>query len=318
MAKFSFGKRKTDDDADLPDSLDGEDSTDLLDDSEESGGRSRRLLILLGLLVILAGGGYLAWNLFMEPAPPPPLSPRPMVAQPMPPAPAPAAKAASPAPAPVTLEAKPTTPVVPAKPEKAPAKTVPAPVKSAVKPATAPAAPAKPEKSPAKAVPGSKTAPPAAAKKLAGPTNFSLQIGAMVMEDNAESLKRRLGEQGVKATIRKGTAYLTKHVVTVGEFGGKREAEELSRRLSVDGFPSQILAADGKFAPQVGSFFNLDEAIDLARELQKKNHTPKIASKPANTVVYQVRHGTFDSRAGAAKRSEELRAKGFNSVVVRE
>jgi len=316
MAKFSFGKRKTDDDADLPDSLEGEDSTDLLDDSEESGGKSRRLLILLGLLVILAGGGYLAWDLFMEPTPPPPLPPRPMVAQPATPAPAPAAKAPSPAPGPGKLEAKPAPSTPPATPEKAPAKTVPAPVKSTAKPATTPAAPAKTEKTPVKTAP--KTAPPAAAKKLAGPTSFSLQIGAMVMEDNAESLKRRLDQQGVKATIRKGTAYLTKHVVTVGELGGKREAEELSRRLSVDGFPSQILAADGKYAPQVGSFFNLDEAIDLARELQKKNHTPKIASKPANTVVYQVRHGTFDSRAGAVKRSEELRAKGFNSVVVRE
>jgi hypothetical protein len=29
-----------------------------------------------------------------------------------------------------------------------------------------------------------------------------------------------------------------------------------------------------------------------------------------------VRHGRFDSRAAAAKRGEELKGKGFNSLIV--
>jgi cell division septation protein DedD len=111
---------------------------------------------------------------------------------------------------------------------------------------------------------------------------------------------------------------VTKQVVTVGEPTGKREAEDLSRRLNVDGFPSQLLAVGGKYTPQIGAFFNLDEAIDLARELQKKNYPPKITSKPTTTVVYQVRHGKFDTRAAAVKRGEELKSKGFNFLVVRE
>jgi cell division septation protein DedD len=85
----------------------------------------------------------------------------------------------------------------------------------------------------------------------------------------------------------------------------------------VDGFPSQPVAVEGKYTPQIGAFFNLDEAIDLARELQKKNYPPKITSKPATTVVYQVRHGQFESRAAALKRGEDLKAKGFAALVVR-
>jgi cell division septation protein DedD len=140
----------------------------------------------------------------------------------------------------------------------------------------------------------------------------------MVMEENATALKRKLDASGFPAVIRKGKAYVAKQIVTVGEPSGKREAEDLSRRLNVDGFPSQLLAVGGKYTPQIGAFFNLDEAIDLARELQKKNYPPKITSKPTTTVVYQVRYGKFDSRAAAVRRGEELKGKGFSSLVVRE
>ncbi len=198
----------------------------------------------------------------------------------------------------------------PAKPEAKP--TAPQATKVEAKPA----APAKVSEKPLPAPPA-KTEAKADRKPVAGPSSFSLQVGAMVMQENAETLKRRLDERGFPASVRKGTAYITKHVVTVGEFGGRREAEELARRLSVDGFTSQLLAEEGKYAPQVASFFNLDEAIDLARELQKKGYIPKISSKPANTTVFQVRHGTFDSRASAVKRGDELRAKGFNVLIVR-
>jgi cell division protein FtsN len=140
----------------------------------------------------------------------------------------------------------------------------------------------------------------------------------MVVEENAEGLKQKLDQSGFTSVIRKATAFVTKHVVTVGDPTGKREAEDLARRLTVDGFQSELLAIGDKYTPQVGAFFNLDEAIDLARELQKKNYPPKITSKPANTVVFQVRHGKFDSRPAAVKRGEELKAKGFNFLVVRE
>jgi cell division septation protein DedD len=324
MARFSFRKPKTEEDGDLPESLEGDEGTTLLEDEDDSeGGRPRRLLIILGLVVILAGGGYLAWNLFLEPAPPPPPAPRPMAIPPVAKAPAPAPPAPAPATVPVPPpakapeaakapavkpEAKP--PVAPAKPEaKAPAQSAKPEAKTPVQPAKPEAkAPPQPAKSEAKA--------PVAPVRSAGTGSFSVQVGAMAMQENAERLRRQLEEKGYKATVRQGTAHIAKHVVTVGEFGGRREAEDTSRRLSVDGFPAQLLAADGKFAPQIGAFFSLDEAIDLARELQKKGYAPKITSRQVNTTVYQVRHGGFDSRAAAVTRGEELRAKGFATFMV--
>jgi cell division septation protein DedD len=84
----------------------------------------------------------------------------------------------------------------------------------------------------------------------------------------------------------------------------------------VDGFTSQLTSVEGRFTPQVGSFVSLDEAIDLSRELQKKNYRPKITSSTKTGVLFQVRHGQFDTRAAAVKRGEELKAKGFNAWVV--
>jgi cell division protein FtsN len=104
--------------------------------------------------------------------------------------------------------------------------------------------------------------------------------------------------------------------VTVGELAGKPDAEEMGRRLNVDGFPSKVVTLEGKYTLQIGAFVNLDEAIDVARELQKKNYRPKITSKPAAAVLYHVRHGQFDTRAAAMKRGEELKAKGFSALVV--
>jgi len=139
----------------------------------------------------------------------------------------------------------------------------------------------------------------------------------MAVEENAQALKRKLDEMGYPADVRSGSGYSNQHVVVVGDPVARDAAEALARRLNVDGFPSQLVKVDGKFVPQVGAFVNFDDALDLARELQKKNYRPKVTSnKPATSVLYTVRHGQFDTRAAAMKRGEELKAKGFSAWVV--
>jgi cell division protein FtsN len=222
---------------------------------------------------------------------------------PQPPVPAAPTKEATPTPAPpakppAIQEAKPSAP--PPSPAKAPAK----------KEEAMPVAPVKapPAKMEAKA--------PTQGGTAGATVKYSLQIGAMVMQQNAEALKQKLDASGFPATVRKGTASVKRQTVTAGEPTSKPEAEELARRLTVDGFPSQLITVGSKYTPQVGAFFDENEAIDLARELQKKYYSPKITVKPAKTTVFQVRHGRFDSRAAATKRGEELKKKGFPFMVV--
>jgi cell division septation protein DedD len=313
MARFSFGKRTTDDEGIPPEPVEGEAENQVPSEPAESGGRPRRLLIIAGIGVILIGGLYLANILFFSaPAPTPARQavPAPPTAAPAPPAP--------------TKEAAPAV-VGPSKAEvKADAKA-PTPAKGATEATLSAKAPT-PEKIPAKQTPPVKSGVPTSKLEAQTPSKvsptaskgFSVQAGAMAQAENAENLKRKLDAMGYQAVVRKGSGFAPKHVVTVGDPVTKREAEEMARRLNVDGFPSQLVTAEGKFTPQIGSFVNLDEAIDLARELQKKNYRPKITSSnaPATTLLFQVRHGQFDTRAAAVKRGEELKAKGFNAWVV--
>lgn len=334
MARFNFGKRPPEDEGIPPEPIEGETEVGSPAELAVGGNRMRRPLIFALIGVLLIGGAYLANVLFFSAPEPPPIPTRPVVpappaAAPAAPAPAPQAKAtpSGPAPASKPPEAKadaksaPSQPAAPAKaapepaaPAKAATPTAPVPVSKAgpaptTKPAPAPAA----KEAPA---PSAKTEKPAPAKSAVASRSFSVQVGAMAQEANAQNLKRKLDEMGFQSVVRKGAGFANSHVVTVGEPGAKREAEDAARRLNVEGFPSQLVAVDGKYVPQVGAFVNLDEAIDLARELQKKNFRPKITSKPATTVLYQVRHGQFDTRAAAVKRGEELKAKGFNAWVV--
>lgn len=345
MARFNFGKRPPEDEGIPPEPIEGETEGGAPAELVAGGNRMRRPLIFALIGVLLIGGAYLANVLFFSAPEPPPIPTRPVVpappaAAPAAPAPAPQAKAApsGPAPASKTPEAKadaksaPSQPAAPAKaaPDKGapPAKAAPepaAPAKAATPAAPVPASKAGPapttKPAPAPAAkeapaPSAKTEKPAPAKTAVASRSFSVQVGAMAQEANAQNLKRKLDEMGFQSVVRKGAGFANSHVVTVGEPGAKREAEDTARRLNVEGFPSQLVAVEGKYVPQVGAFVNLDEAIDLARELQKKNFRPKITSKPATTVLYQVRHGQFDTRAAAVKRGEELKAKGYNAWVV--
>jgi len=306
MAKFSFPDRSAEEEG-----ISGEGGADMNPPEGRGGGSGslRRILIIAGIGVVVVGGWLLANQLFLAPSPPP-SAPGRLAAPPSP--------ASAPSPAKKEATAAPGDPAkVASKEETKPAAATP--LDTAVGKTGAGSATAT-----GKAEPRQATAPTKAGGKppaipiAVSPLSFSLQVGAMVMEGNAEALKQKLEAVGFPAVIRKGTAFVTKQVVTVGDMTGRREAEEMSRRLNVDGFPSELLAVGGQYTPQVGAFFNLDEAIDLSRELQKKNYHPKITSKPANTVVYQVRHGRFDSRTAAVNRGDELKSKGFNFLVVRE
>ncbi len=335
MVRFNFGKGTPDDEGVPPEPIEGETESGELPDLVVSGNRMPRWAIFALIGVLLVGGAYLANVLFFS-APPPAVPSRPVSPVPPAPAPAPVPQAKAPAPAPPAAASKPTeatkaepksVPPQPSAPSKAaptkaaPPVTIPpepAPAKAA--PATAPAPASKASPAPAgKAapVPSAKTEKPASVKNTPSVAKgFSIQVGAMAQAANAENLKRKLDEMGFQSVVRKGSGFANRHVVTVGDPAGKPEAEDLARRLNVEGFPSQLVAVEGKYTLQVGTFVNLDEAIDLARDLQKKNFRPKITSKPATTVLYQVRHGQFETRAAAMKRGEELKAKGFNAWVV--
>jgi len=122
---------------------------------------------------------------------------------------------------------------------------------------------------------------------------------------------------GLSPVIRKGSAHIRRHVVTVGDFPDRAGAEDLAKRLTGHGIKGRVDTATSRFYVEAGSFLNEDDAIDLARELQKLNYPPKIQDRAQNTTLYQVRIGSFATRADAQARGAELKSKGFPYLVVK-
>lgn len=178
----------------------------------------------------------------------------------------------------------------------------------------------KPAETPAQAEkPASKPLTEATEPDVKREKQYTLQVATLVVERNAITLKKRLEELGYAPIVHTTTAPITHHRVFGGEFNSREEAEQTAGRLNADGFSTNLVELeDGTFGPEVGSYFSLNEAIDLAHSLQKKNYTPKIASKAVPTPVYAVRIGDYDDQAEVQKAVEALKEEGFTPLIVRQ
>lgn len=149
--------------------------------------------------------------------------------------------------------------------------------------------------------------------------SYALQVASLVFKRNALTLKTRLEKLGFRPIIHMSEASITRHRVYGGEFRSRQEAEVTAGRLSVDGFPAKLVQlARGKFGLEVKGTFDLNEAIDLAHALQKKDYAPKIVSETTPTPVHQVLVGEYQNRAEALKVLEALKGQGFAPLIVRQ
>ena len=155
------------------------------------------------------------------------------------------------------------------------------------------------------------------AATLAPRKRFSIQVGAMAYEANARALRQRLEKLGYPSTIRKGRASIVQHVVLVGTPSNRSEVDALTERLKLEGISAVVGESDDGYRVEAGKSMHVDEAIDLARDLQKKGVTTKIAQETVATTLYLVRVGEFMSRSEARQTGQELRQKGFSVLVVK-
>jgi cell division protein FtsN len=152
-----------------------------------------------------------------------------------------------------------------------------------------------------------------------GPGTYALQVGAFAVKTNAERLQKRLEEKGHTVAVRQATPRVPRHRVLVGEFTAQADAEAERENVIVAGVKGAkvVSAGSGKFTVEAGTFRSLDDAIDLARELQRAGLASRIDSRPQTTGLYQVRVGAYGSRQEAQAQVESLRREGLSPIVVR-
>jgi cell division septation protein DedD len=146
---------------------------------------------------------------------------------------------------------------------------------------------------------------------------YTLLVASLVDKQNAFSVKRRLEDLGYTPVIHMSSAPITRHRVYGGDFGSREEAETTARRLNVDGYASKLVETEGRqYRLEVGWYFSLKEARDLANTLKKRNYNPTIVSKTTPTPVHQVRVGKYTDREEALKAVRSLEKEGLVPRVV--
>lgn len=288
------------------------------DPAEGLSPRAKRLAIIGGIGIVLVGTAYVYTTYFVETIPPPqpPISLQKRGSPPQPLTP-PAVKQEDVQPplavkTPLPERRVEVTPPVPKDPTTEVSATT-------AKPTEGPRESPRPPELPTTA----ETPPPQPVVKVTKPAvtakrEYSIQIASLVRERNVISLTKRLEKLGYHPIVRKTTVPLTRHRVYAGEFSTREEAERVARKLNVDGFPSNLVEIEpGKFGLEVGSSFNLNDAIDIARSLQKKEYNPKIVSVEIPTAVHQVRVGEYENRQEALKEIKILKEHGFKPLIVK-
>jgi len=279
--------------------------------------QAKRLAIIGGLAIVLVAAVYLYTNYFSEGPSPPVRAARTAAPATVPPKPVPppaVTPEAGTSPAPIKASDR--TEVREASPREA---AIPEPEKESPPGAGHPEVPQVFPKQEDTAPLTAKVSPPAEAPATPAPAEgtFRLQVASLVVKQNALALEKRLGDLGYTPVVQTGTAPISRHRVYGGEFRSRQEAEGMARRLNVDGFPSNVVQGeDGMFRLEIGSYFNLNQAIDVAHSLQEKRYTAKIHSQVVSTPVYQVQVGEYASRAEAVKALEALKKEGFTPIVV--
>jgi len=257
--------------------------------------RAKRLLVLLVIVAILGAGAFAAQKYLFPEAKLPPTPARPLAQ--LPPIAQPPVKAP---------ELVPPARIVP--PVKSPPSTlVPPPAGKEAKLGE----PLKPKPEPTRPGPGARPAPPE--------QRYSIQVVSCVEEKNARSLVRSLQAEGLSARIVRGRATLTRHRVYVGHFSSPEEAREMGDRLHAEGIPATLEPMEkGKYGYLISSSFVLNDAIDRAHELLKKDYVPSIRSAQIQASVYRVLVGRFAHRTETNEPIRRLKEMGYSPIPVKE
>jgi cell division septation protein DedD len=264
---------------------------------ERSSRRSPSPFVIIGgALIIIIGLLYGALTYLkrdkapMQAVPIPPVS---VAVTPLKPEPAPA-----PVPEPVIAESQVETPVdTVVTPPETVQETAPVIVKS----------PPKPE-----------PAPEAAPVAVAGTVQYSLQMGAFILDSSVAELEKKLRGLGYEPFLEKGSTTAMMNMLTVGPFDNVSDARATLAKLKESGVDSNMQRRnDGGAIINAGSYLLAENATSIMKEIRSMGYPVKLLKREARLPMTFVRLGRYPGTEEAANAKQELKSKGLEGIVVK-
>ena len=169
-------------------------------------------------------------------------------------------------------------------------------------------------KPPPKPEPAQEAAPVA----VAGTVQYSLQMGAFILDSSVAELEKKLRGLGYEPFLKKGSTTAMMNMLTVGPFGSVNDARAALSRLKEAGVDSNMRRRDdGGAIINAGSYLLEENATSIMKKIQSMGYPVKLLKREARLPMTFVRVGRYPDRDDAAIAKQELKDKGLEGVVVK-
>lgn len=158
--------------------------------------------------------------------------------------------------------------------------------------------------------------PPAAVE--AG-VQYSLQVGAFILNSSVVDLENKLRGLGYEPYLKKGSTTAMMNMLTVGPFGKVEEARSALSRLKAAGVDSNMRQrSDGSSIINAGSYLLEENAGRVMKKIRSLGYPVKLLKREAKLPMTFVRIGQYQDLDEANSAKAELKGKGLDGIVVKQ
>lgn len=151
-------------------------------------------------------------------------------------------------------------------------------------------------------------------------TEYSIQLGAFVMKENAEKLFQSLNDNGFNPSFSTVKKRAQMYRVSSGGIVLKERAEKEIVNLKKAGINATYSKTSGnQYTLQIGSFYLRKNAENQKKIITELGLSSKITRSPSMVDFHKVSIGQFGTKKGAQLIRKKLEKKGyFQSIIIKE
>jgi cell division protein FtsN len=146
---------------------------------------------------------------------------------------------------------------------------------------------------------------------------WAIQVGAFLIEDNANKFAKSLQDKGFKSELKNKLTTGQQYVVLGGVFPTEEQAVGLMKSLAEKGYSPNLKKMEtGDYGVSLGQFHSKSSAENLKSDLEKKGFTASIPRMPVKQTTYTVQVAGYDSVQKAKKDKVKLAGLGFKNSFI--